>query len=239
MRSGPHYERALIARLTDATVEIPLRGLNRTGNDTGDPRIFQDRNGAWKLRALDRISMSIYSGDRIGVSGPNGSGKTTLLRLLGGLLPLASGTLELFGNVRPLISIGAGLSFALTGRQNTILQHRMLNIEAVPLQKFIDNVVDFTGLGEFFEMPMSTYSPGMVTRLQFAVNTVEPPDLFLLDEWIGVADEAFYEKAQRRLNDYIAGSEALVCASHNQALLKTLCGTRILLDRGKVEHIGA
>jgi len=239
MRSDPQHCRALIAKLTNATVEIPLRGLSRTDNGAGDPRIFRDPHGVWKLRALDQISMSIYSGDRIGVSGPNGSGKTTLLRLLGGLLPLASGTLEIFGNVRPLISIGAGLSFALTGRQNAILQYRMLNIEAVSLNSFIDNVMDFTDLGEFFEMPMSTYSPGMVTRLQFAVNTVEPSDLLLLDEWIGVADEAFYEKAQRRLNEYIANSEALVCASHNQALLKSLSSTRIGLNRGKLEYIGA
>lgn len=224
--------RPLVARLVDATVEIPLRGFRPDRQATKDPRIFRGRDGVWKIRALDRVSLDIRSGDRIGISGANGSGKTTLLRLLGGLLPLASGTIEHFGSVRPLISIGAGLSQALTGRQNAELQHGLLGIESVPLAEFIDNVVQFAEIGDFFDMPVSTYSPGMVTRLQFAINTVEPSDLLLLDEWIGVADEAFYQKAQERLQGYIARNEAFMCASHNQTLLNSLTNMRLVIESG-------
>lgn len=235
MSAELHDTRPLVARLVDASVEIPLRGFRHGGNVAADPRIFRGKDGGWKLRALDRVSLDIRRGDRIGISGSNGSGKTTLLRVLGGLLPLASGRIEHYGTVRPLISIGAGLSHALSGRQNAALQYGLLGIRSTTLSDFVSNVVEFAGLGEFFDMPVSTYSPGMITRLQFAINTVEPSDLLLLDEWIGVADEAFYEKAQERLQSFIARNEAFVCASHNKALLDRLTNRKLSIQNGRAE----
>ncbi|PZP25011.1 MULTISPECIES: ATP-binding cassette domain-containing protein [Pseudomonas] len=235
MNAGVAPVQPVVVRLVEATVEIPLRGFRQHGPSSGDPRIFRARNGEWRLRALDRVSLEIRRGDRIGVSGSNGSGKTTLLRLLGGLLPLASGTIEHYGSVRPLINIGAGLSQTLTGRQNARLQHGLLDIKSMSPSSFEDNVNEFAGIGDFFDMPVSTYSPGMITRLQFAINTVEPSDLLLLDEWIGVADQDFYQKAQERLQSFIARNEAFVCASHNQVLLNTLTSKRLLIQSGLVE----
>lgn len=232
MSFNPESVEPLVARLTEATVEIPLRGFNYSGQPLEDPRIFRDRNGNWKLRALDKVSMEVRRGDRIGISGSNGSGKTTLLRVLGGLLPLASGRIEHFGTVRPLISIAAGLVPALTGRRNAALQYGLLGITSMPLEAFLENVIEFAEIGNFFEMPVSTYSPGMTTRLQFAVNTVEPSDLLLLDEWIGVADEAFHEKAQERLRSFVARNEAFICASHNKHLLETLTTKKINIENG-------
>ncbi len=235
MSPEPENTRPMVARLIEATVEIPLRGFRYSGQNSQDPRIFRGRDGGWKLRALDKVSLEVRRGDRIGISGSNGSGKTTLLRVLSGLLPLASGTIEHYGTVRPLISIGAGLVPALTGRQNVTLQYDLLGICTMPLEAFIGNVVEFAGIGNFFDMPVSTYSPGMTTRLQFAVNTVEPSDLLLLDEWIGVADEAFYQKAQDRLQDFISRNEALVCASHNKVLLDMLSNRRVTVNAGILE----
>ncbi|WP_374630885.1 ATP-binding cassette domain-containing protein [Pannonibacter indicus] len=235
MSLEPENSRPLVARLVEATVEIPLRGFRHNGAAASDPRIFRNKDGGWKLRALDRVSLDIHRGDRLGISGANGSGKTTLLRVLGGLLPLASGRIEHYGSVRPLISIGAGLVPALSGRQNVALQYDLLGIRTMPLREFTENVVEFAGIGDFFGMPVSTYSPGMTTRLQFAVNTVEPSDLLLLDEWIGVADEAFYQKAQDRLQDFISRNEALVCASHNKVLLDMLANRRVTVNAGILE----
>jgi len=235
MSVGNTDSRPVVVRLIDATVEIPLRGYRQQGATSADPRIFRRRDGGWTLRALDRVSLEIRRGDRIGVSGSNGSGKTTLLRLLGGLLPLASGKIEHFGSVRPLINIGAGLSQALTGRQNARLQYGLLGLKSISLSEFEGNIIEFAGIGDFFDMPVSTYSPGMITRLQFAINTVEPSDLLLLDEWIGVADEAFYQKAQDRLQSFIARNEAFVCASHNQTLLNNLTSRRLVIQNGIVE----
>lgn len=235
MSQEPENTRPLVARLIEATVEIPLRGFRYSGQTSQDPRIFRGRDGGWNLRALDKVSLEVRRGDRIGISGSNGSGKTTLLRVLGGLLPLASGTIEHYGTVRPLISIGAGLVPALTGRQNAELQYGLLGISSMPLGAFMENVIEFAEIGNFFDMPVSTYSPGMTTRLQFAVNTVEPSDLLLLDEWIGVADEAFYQKAQDRLQDFISRNEALVCASHNKVLLDMLSNRRVTVNAGILE----
>lgn len=235
MSLEPENTRPLVARLIEATVEIPLRGFRYSGQTSQDPRIFRGRDGGWKLRALDKVSLEVRRGDRIGISGSNGSGKTTLLRVLGGLLPLASGTIEHYGTVRPLISIGAGLVPALTGRQNAELQYGLLGISSIPLEAFMENVIEFAEIGNFFDMPVSTYSPGMTTRLQFAVNTVEPSDLLLLDEWIGVADEAFYEKAQERLRSFVAQNEAFICASHNRALLDQLTSRRMKIANGNLE----
>lgn len=235
MSQEPENTRPLVARLIEATVEIPLRGFRYSGQTSQDPRIFRSRDGGWKLRALDKVSLEVRRGDRIGISGSNGSGKTTLLRVLGGLLPIASGRIEHYGTVRPLISIGAGLVPALTGRQNAELQYGLLGISSMPLGAFMENVIEFAEIGNFFDMPVSTYSPGMTTRLQFAVNTVEPSDLLLLDEWIGVADEAFYQKAQDRLQDFISRNEALVCASHNKVLLNMLSNRRVTVNAGILE----
>ena len=235
MSQEPENTRPLVARLIEATVEIPLRGFRYSGQTSQDPRIFRGRDGGWKLRALDKVSLEVRRGDRIGISGSNGSGKTTLLRVLGGLLPLASGTIEHYGTVRPLISIGAGLVPALTGRQNAELQYGLLGISSMPLGAFMENVIEFAEIGNFFDMPVSTYSPGMTTRLQFAVNTVEPSDLLLLDEWIGVADEAFYQKAQDRLQNFVARNEAFICASHNRALLDQLTTRRVKISYGVME----
>ncbi len=233
---GPTTGGDVVVRLTNATVEIPLRGFRKSGRKPDDPRIFLDDSGNWKLLALDQISLEVRRGDRIGVVGSNGSGKTTLLRLIGGLMPLASGALEIYGEVRVLLNIGAGLSLALTGRQNAELQFGLLGIETMQRNQFLENVQDFSELGEFYDMPVGAYSPGMISRLQFAINTVEPADILLLDEWIGVADEKFYRKAQERLHHFIDRNEVFICASHNRILLDQMTSKRVEVRSGKLER---
>jgi len=224
--------RDIVARLSNATVDIPLRGL-KNKNFGADPRIIRKGSHVF-LRALDNVSLDIRRGDRIGITGGNGNGKTTLLKLIGGMLPLTSGSLEVRGTIRSLLTIGAGTAQALTGRQNVHLRYSLLGIKGISLAEYVKDVDDFSGLGAFFDLPVGTYSPGMRSRLQFAMNTVEPADILLLDEWMGVADRDFQSKARARLVRYIQSNEAFVFASHNEKLLKEMTDRTLRMELGRV-----
>jgi ABC-type polysaccharide/polyol phosphate transport system ATPase subunit len=223
----------IVIRVSDATVEIPLRGVKSKDIDT-DPRIVRKRNGSVILRALQNISLEIRRGERVGIVGGNGNGKTTLLKLIGGMLPAASGSVEVHGSIRSLLTIGAGTVPALTGRQNVKMRHALLGITSLTEAEYIADVREFSELGAFFDMPVGTYSPGMQSRLQFAMSTVEPADILLLDEWIGVADQAFQEKADQRLQNYIQKNDGFLFASHNADLLKRMTNRAIHLRNGRL-----
>ncbi|QGA57493.1 ABC transporter ATP-binding protein [Brucella sp. 2280] len=223
----------IIVRIVNATVEIPLRGI-KSNVAQSDPRIIKKKNGSLVLRALDNVSLDIRRGERIGIVGGNGNGKTTLLKLIGGMLPVASGKVEVRGSIRALLTIGAGTVLALTGRQNVKLRYALLGIQSVSEEEYISDVAAFSELGAFFDMPVGTYSPGMQSRLQFAMSTVEPADILLLDEWIGVADQDFQEKANNRLEQFIENNEGFLFASHNAELLKRMTTRTIHLAHGRV-----
>ncbi|QKD06618.1 ATP-binding cassette domain-containing protein [Mesorhizobium loti R88b] len=222
----------VVIRLDNVSVEIPLRGLKNVslGND---PRILL-RNKSPVLRALDGVNLEVHRGERIGIVGGNGNGKTTLLKVVGGMLPVSSGFVDVRGSIRSLLHVGAGMIFALTGRQNVRLRHSLLDIRSLTPTDYAEDVAEFAELGAFFDMPVGTYSPGMQSRLQFAMNTVEPADILLLDEWMGVADRAFQQKAQDRLVEYIAKNEGFLFASHNDTLLNEMTDRKITLEMGRI-----
>ncbi|NWC10624.1 ATP-binding cassette domain-containing protein [Pseudomonas agarici] len=224
----------IVIRICNATVEIPLRGVKEEVVGT-DPRIIRRRNGSIVLRALENISLEVRRGERIGIVGGNGNGKTTLLKLIGGMLPTVSGTVEVYGSIRTLLTIGAGTVPALTGRQNVKMRYALLGIKSITESEYVSDVEAFSDIGAFFDMPMGTYSPGMYSRLQFAMSTVEPADILLLDEWIGVADQAFQDKANDRLEHYIQRNEGFLFASHNEELLKRMTSRTIRLINGRLE----
>lgn len=221
----------IIIRLDNVTVDIPLRGFRPGGGGSHDPRV-RKASGGLVLRALDQVSLTVRRGERIGIVGSNGNGKTTLLKVIAGLMPIAGGTIEVRGTMRPLLTIGGGTYPALTGRKNAQLRHGLLDITTMPVEKFVADVEEFADLGAFFDMPFGTYSPGMQSRLQFALNTVEPADILLLDEWMGVADRAFQQKARERLETYVTKNEAFLFATHNEKLLERMTDRRIRLQQG-------
>ncbi|MCL6700184.1 ATP-binding cassette domain-containing protein [Pseudomonas sp. T1.Ur] len=223
-----------VVRICDATVEIPLRGVKQevVGRD---PRIIRRKNGAVVLRALENISLEVRRGERIGIVGGNGNGKTTLLKLIGGMLPVVSGSVEVHGSVRTLLTISAGTVPALTGRQNAKIRYALLGIKSITESEYVSDVEAFSDIGAFFDMPLGTYSPGMYSRIQFAMSTVEPADILLLDEWIGVADQNFQNKANDRLENYIQKNEGFLFASHNEELVKRMTNRTIRLVNGRLE----
>jgi ABC-2 type transport system ATP-binding protein len=190
------------------------------------------------VRALDGVSFNIEHGDRVGLIGRNGAGKTTLLRVMAGIYEPPSGTVAVEGRVAPLFDIGMGMDPESSGYENILLRGLFLGLRKAEIRAKVDEIADFTELGEFLEMPLRTYSAGMFARLAFAISTSIDPEILLLDEGIGAGDEAFLEKAKHRLDALINRARILVLASHTEELLRKLCNRAILMENGKVVATG-
>ncbi len=189
------------------------------------------------VHALRDVSLEIKAGDRVGLMGHNGSGKTSLLRLLGGIYEPTSGALRVEGHVTSLIDVTLGMDFEATGYENIRLRALMLGVPKKETNALLPKIVEFSGLGEYLDMPVRTYSSGMVLRLAFSTVTCTQPDILLMDEWISVGDAEFVAKAEERLASIIDKTSVLVLASHNQKIISDLCNVRVKLERGQVVDI--
>jgi lipopolysaccharide transport system ATP-binding protein len=199
-------------------------------------RIAQDARARVTVRALDGISFVINSGDRVGLVGHNGSGKTTLLRVLAGAYEPVSGKLEMYGRVASLLDIAMGMDNEATGYENIILRGIMMGLPPAEMRARMEEIAEFSELGEYLNMPVRTYSAGMQMRLAFAVSTSISADILLMDEWLSIGDAQFSEKASKRLEAIIAQSQALVIASHSPELISKLCNRGIRLHQGRLEE---
>jgi ABC-type polysaccharide/polyol phosphate transport system ATPase subunit len=191
------------------------------------------------IRALNGVSVNIEHGDRVGLIGRNGAGKTTLLRVMAGIYEPPSGTVEIEGRVAPLFDIGMGMDPESSGYENILLRGLYLGLRKAEIRAKVDEIADFTELGEFLEMPLRTYSAGMFARLAFAISTSIDPEILLLDEGIGAGDDVFLEKAKQRLDALINRARILVLASHSDLLIRKLCNRAILMENGQVDASGS
>ena len=168
----------------------------------------------------------------MGIVGGNGAGKSTLLRLLARIYPPTSGHVAIRGSVAPLIEMGAGFNPELSGKDNIILNGAMLGFSRTRMLGMIDKIHEFTGLGEFAEMPLKYYSSGMYMRLAFAIATEVDPDILLIDESLGVGDAAFKDKAKARLRGLFERTKAVILVSHEMEALRRVVHPRPL-DRAR------
>jgi ABC-2 type transport system ATP-binding protein/lipopolysaccharide transport system ATP-binding protein len=178
-------------------------------------------------------------GERVGLIGRNGSGKTTLLRALSGVYEPVSGEVLRQGSLMPIFDASIGSDPDLSGYQNIFLRSLYLNARDRMSDELVQSIIDCSGLGEFIHMPIRTYSLGMMARLQFAIVTAVRPDILLLDEGIGAGDQAFFDKAERRIEDFVSNSGILALASHSSALLRQLCARGVVLEQGRIVFDGA
>lgn len=226
--------------LKDVCVDIPVfnsqgRSLKKTvmGIATGG-KIGLTEAGKTIVRSLDNINLDIKPHERVGLLGHNGAGKSTLLRVLGKVYQPSSGYAEIIGDVGSLIDISLGIDPEATGIENIYLRAALLRIPKIEVDKSLSELIEFTQLGSFIEMPVRTYSTGMHIRLAFAVSTMISPDILLMDEWLSVGDLAFQKKAEERLNKLIDRSNVLVIASHSRQLIEKCCTRAIWLEHGKI-----
>jgi lipopolysaccharide transport system ATP-binding protein len=181
------------------------------------------------------VSFEFKEGDRIGLSGHNGSGKSTLLRVLAGVYEPVAGTITVRGQVASMLSITIGMDNEATGFENIYIRGAIMGLTRKQITPLIDEIAEFSELGDYLEMPIRTYSSGMYMRLAFAVSTSIPADIILMDEWLSVGDASFAEKAQERLERMLKQARILVLASHNEELLHRSCNKILRLNHGSIE----
>lgn len=189
--------------------------------------------------ALRDISLDIPKGQAVGILGANGAGKSTLLKLLARVLPPTTGRVLVRGRVAPLLELGAGFDTELTGHENILLNGVVLGFKKEVLLKRMQAIIDFSGLGDFIDAPVKTYSSGMVARLGFSIATDMPVDLLLLDEILSIGDAAFQEKSIKRIQAFRDRKATIIYVSHSLESIATLCDHAIWLDAGKIAHTGS
>ena len=190
------------------------------------------------IRSLENISFEIHEGDRVGLIGHNGSGKSTLLRALSNVYVPTSGYSEIEGEIGSLVDIGLGIDGEATGRENIFIRGALLGLRKKDIEKHFDEIVEFSELGEFINMPVRTYSSGMHLRLAFSVATIIRPEILLMDEWLSVGDASFTLKAEERLNEMVESSRILVIASHSRDLIERTCNRVFWLEHGRIKLTG-
>jgi lipopolysaccharide transport system ATP-binding protein len=197
-------------------------------------RIARDAGHYSYVRSLDHLSFDIRAGERIGLVGHNGSGKTTLLRTLCGVYVPTFGQLSVSGRVVSLLDINLGMDPDGTGYENIMTRGIVMGLTPKQIAERLDDIADFTDLGEYLGMPIRTYSTGMQMRLAFAVSTSVDADILLMDEWLSVGDAEFQEKATKRLADMVDRTPILVVATHSMDLVKKVCTRMVRLEHGRI-----
>jgi ABC-type polysaccharide/polyol phosphate transport system ATPase subunit len=192
-------------------------------------------SGFWALKG---ISLKIEQGECIGVIGKNGAGKSTLLSVILGTIYPTKGEIKVSQKITPLLDIGAGFHPDLTGRENIILNSVLLGLTKGEAMERLKDIVAFSEIKEFIDMPVRTYSSGMYLRLAFSVAINTDPKLLLIDEILSVGDEAFQKKSRDALIGLIKGGVTTILASHNLAAIKEICNKAIWLDGGEIRAEG-
>jgi ABC-2 type transport system ATP-binding protein len=189
----------------------------------------------WALRDVD---LELRKGEVFGLVGRNGAGKSTLLKVIAKVLRPSHGRVWVKGHVAPLLEMGAGFHVELTGRENIFLYGSLLGHSRAVMESKVDRIVDFAELKEFIDVPLRTYSTGMVTRLGFSIATDIQPDILIVDEILGVGDEAFQRKSRDRMMSFCEGGTTVLLVTHNSKLMRSMCSRAMWLDRGETKIIG-
>ena len=227
-----------------AGVEIPI--FNATSRSlktrllqiaTGG-QLSADPSGHVTVSALRDLNFTLSDGDRLGLVGRNGAGKSTLLRVLNGVYHPTHGRVVSQGDIASLIDLSLGIDHEATGRENIGVRGALLGLSKKEVAAVLDEIIEFSELGDFIDMPVRTYSSGLHLRLAFSVSTVIRPEILLMDEWLSVGDETFKHKAEERLAELVRTTKVLVIASHSRDLIMKTCNRVFWLEHGMIKMDG-
>ena len=201
-------------------------------------RIARDANDRIVVDALRDVSLTLESGDRLALIGTNGAGKTTLLRVMAGIYEPVSGTVSVQGRISPMFDIGLGIDSDLSGYDNIRIRGLLLGLSSAQIERLLPGIAEFTELGDYLDMPVRTYSSGMMLRLTFAVATCFEPEVLLMDEWILAGDAHFMAKAEARIESFVRKASVVVLASHNLDICRKWCNKGLWLHQGQIREFG-
>lgn len=188
--------------------------------------------------ALKNISFEIYKGEVIGIIGHNGAGKSTLLKIISGILQPTNGTIIRDGNIVPMLELGSGFDYELSGRENIFLNGAILGYSKEFLNEKYDEIVNFSELGRFIDVPIRNYSSGMMMRLAFSIATVVNPDILIVDEILAVGDANFQEKSRKRMLELMGGGTTVLFVSHDLKQIRDMCNRVVWLEHGEIKMVG-
>lgn len=187
---------------------------------------------------LNNISFSVDKGESCALIGANGSGKSTMLKIISGILTPTKGSVEVNGSIAPLIELGAGFDYELTGRENIFLNGAILGYSKKLMLEKYDEIIDFSELRNFIDVPVKNYSSGMIARLGFSIATMVKPEILVVDEILAVGDQAFQDKCHKRLEDMMNSGTTVLLVSHSAADIKRICQKAVWIDKSNLRFVG-
>lgn len=199
------------------------------------PKKKKKKDYFWALKDID---FRINKGDVVGIIGANGAGKSTLLKVVSGVYKPTTGTVEVNGKISPMIELGAGFDGELTARENIYLNGAILGYSKEFLEQKFDEIVEFSELKDFLDVPVKNFSSGMVAKLAFSISTIVDPEVLIVDEILSVGDIKFQEKSKNKMMSMIEGGTTVLYVSHSIDSIKELCSKVIWLDHGKIVKMG-
>lgn len=200
--------------------------------------LVKKQNSSTDFLALDGVSFSVEKGDVVGIVGKNGAGKSTLLKVVSGIQKPASGEVRLSGRVVPMLELGAGFDFELTGKENIFLNGAVLGYSKEFLTEKYDDILAFSELDQFINTPVRNYSSGMIARLAFSIASMIDPEILIVDEVLSVGDENFQRKSRQRMVELMTGGSTVLFVSHNVEQVKEICNKAVWLEHGHVVMTG-
>jgi ABC-type polysaccharide/polyol phosphate transport system ATPase subunit len=187
-----------------------------------------------KFTALKDVSFTVKKGETFGIIGPNGAGKSTLLKILCGIMKPNSGKIAINGSLSALLELGTGFHPELTGRENILINGLILGLSKKEIVAKYDEIIEFSGIKDFIDEPIKTYSSGMAVRLSFSVAVNVNPDILILDEVLAVGDAEFQTKSKKRIEEFINSGRTVLLVSHDKSSILSYCSEAVLLYKGSV-----
>lgn len=203
-------------------------------------RLFDKKKRVKKTEfwALKNVTFEVEKGDVVGLIGSNGAGKSTLLKVVSGVMKPTEGTVEVDGVISPMIELGAGFDGDLTARENIFLNGAILGYSKEFLLEKFDEIVEFSELKDFLDVPVKNFSSGMIAKLAFSISTVVNPEILIVDEILSVGDIKFQEKSKNKMMSMIKGGTTVLYVSHSLQSIKELCNKVVWLEHGEIVMIG-
>ncbi len=221
----------------DLTFEVQNEKID-TLKETFIRAFSRKKSNKIKVHALKDVSFKIYQGEKVGIIGYNGAGKSTLLNVITGIYSPDKGSVITRGNISPLLSLGAGFDHNFSGRKNIILNGAVLGYDKEYLESKIDEIIEFSELGEFIDIPIKNYSSGMMAKLGFSIATAVEPDILIIDEILGVGDVNFQKKSGDKMRSLMDGGTTVLLVSHSIPQIRELCDKAIWIDNGRLREMG-